>query len=80
VSRNTDGVGIHYSVALCLSLAGVIIGLMTLVLRAGYWEGGTDAVIMRAADVTLSFPPILLADDKLRQAGGLATGACDGDW
>jgi peptide/nickel transport system permease protein len=43
------------SVALAIVL-GVGLGLL-----AGYVGGRTDAVIMRAADVQLSFPPILIA-------------------
>ncbi|WP_293778694.1 ABC transporter permease [uncultured Oxalicibacterium sp.] len=43
------------STAIALSL-GLVLGLL-----AGYFRGLVDAVIMRVADIQLSFPPILVA-------------------
>jgi peptide/nickel transport system permease protein len=53
-ARISLGVGLA-SVALAL-LLGVSLGLLS-----GYFGGKTDAVIMRVADVQLSFPAILIA-------------------
>ena len=60
LSRTLHGSTYTIPVALMVVVSAVVIG-SALGAAAGYLGGWTDAVIMRAADVTLSFPPILLA-------------------
>lgn len=60
MSRTLHGAAYTIPVALMVVISAVIIG-STLGAAAGYMGGWADAIIMRAADVTLSFPPILLA-------------------
>lgn len=60
LSRLIAGAGISlnvgvFSVALAL-LLGTIVGL-----AAGYWGGWVDEVLMRATDILMAFPTILLA-------------------
>jgi peptide/nickel transport system permease protein len=59
-SRTLHGAVYTIPVAVMVVVAAVIIG-SALGAISGYYGGWLDAVIMRAADVTLSFPPILLA-------------------
>ena len=54
------GLRISVGVGLISTLIALVIGA-TLGLLAGFKGGATDALIMRAADLQLSFPPILLA-------------------
>ncbi|WP_093220460.1 MULTISPECIES: ABC transporter permease [unclassified Variovorax] len=54
------GLRISVGVGLVSTLIALVIGA-TLGLLAGFKGGATDALIMRAADLQLSFPPILLA-------------------
>jgi len=54
---------------------GVILGLL-----AGYYGGKVDAVIMRVADVILSFPTILLALLVSGIARALFPGAATAEW
>ncbi|MEY8829564.1 ABC transporter permease [Sedimentitalea sp. XS_ASV28] len=60
LSRTLHGAVYTIPVAVMVVVASVIIG-SALGAVAGFYGGWFDAVIMRAADVTLSFPPILLA-------------------
>lgn len=60
LSRTLHGAAYTIPVALMVVLSAVVIG-STLGAISGYLGGWPDAIIMRAADVTLSFPPILLA-------------------
>ncbi|KZY03550.1 MULTISPECIES: ABC transporter permease [unclassified Sulfitobacter] len=60
LSRTLHGAAYTIPVAVMVVVAAVIIG-SALGAISGYYGGWLDAVIMRAADVTLSFPPILLA-------------------
>lgn len=60
LSRTLHGAAYTIPVAFMVVVSAVIIG-SSVGAAAGYLGGWTDAVIMRAADVTLSFPPILLA-------------------
>jgi peptide/nickel transport system permease protein len=60
LSRTLHGAAYTIPVALMVVVSAVVIG-SALGAVAGYLGGWVDAVIMRAADVTLSFPPILLA-------------------
>jgi peptide/nickel transport system permease protein len=68
----TDGLGrdvytrVVYSYQVSLRIAFGSVGLSLLVgvplgLLAGYWGGFVDAVLMRAVDLLLAFPAILLA-------------------
>lgn len=59
-SRTLHGAVYTIPVAVMVVVAAVIIG-SALGAISGYYGGWLDSVIMRAADVTLSFPPILLA-------------------
>ena len=54
------GLRISLYVGLASTLASVVFGTI-LGLAAGYLGGRTDAVIMRLADIQLSFPAILIA-------------------
>ena len=54
------GLRISLAVGLASTLCALVIGL-TLGLAAAYFGGWTDAVIMRIADIQLSFPAILIA-------------------
>ena len=54
------GTRISFVVGVCAVAFAVTLG-MTLGLVAGYAGGTTDAVLMRVADVQLSFPAILIA-------------------
>ena len=54
------GTRISFVVGVCAVAFAVTLG-MTLGLVAGYSGGTTDAVLMRVADVQLSFPAILIA-------------------
>ena len=54
------GLRISILVGLSSTVIALAIGL-TLGLLAGYFRGRVDAVIMRIADIQLSFPPILVA-------------------
>lgn len=60
LSRTLHGATYTIPVALMVVVCAVIIG-SALGAAAGYLGGWADAILMRAADVTLSFPPILLA-------------------
>lgn len=60
LSRTLHGAVYTIPIALLVVLSAVLIG-STLGALAGFFGGWVDALIMRAADVTLSFPPILLA-------------------
>lgn len=60
LSRTLHGAVYTIPVAVMVVVVAVIIG-SALGAVAGFYGGWFDAVIMRAADVTLSFPPILLA-------------------
>ncbi len=60
LSRTLHGAAYTIPVAVMVVFSAVVIG-STLGAIAGYFGGWFDAVIMRTADVTLSFPPILLA-------------------
>lgn len=60
LSRTLHGATYTIPVAVMVVASAVIIGSV-LGAIAGYYGGWFDAVIMRTADVTLSFPPILLA-------------------
>ncbi len=60
LSRTLHGAAYTIPVALMVVISAVIIG-SALGAISGYYGGWFDAIIMRAADVTLSFPPILLA-------------------
>jgi peptide/nickel transport system permease protein len=60
LSRTLHGATYTIPVAVMVVAAAVVIG-SALGAIAGYFGGWFDAVIMRTADVTLSFPPILLA-------------------
>lgn len=46
---------------LLASAIGITLGLITLGLISGYFGGKVDAIIMRIADVLLSFPTMLIA-------------------
>ncbi len=59
-SRTLHGAAYTIPVAVMVVVFAVVIG-SALGAIAGYFGGWLDAVIMRTADVTLSFPPILLA-------------------
>ncbi len=54
------GTRISFIVGVCAVLFAVAVGI-TVGLVAGYAGGTTDAVLMRVADVQLSFPAILIA-------------------
>jgi len=54
------GLRISLSVGVTSTLAALAIGL-TLGLAAAYFGGRTDALVMRIADIQLSFPAILIA-------------------
>lgn len=54
------GMRISLIVGFCSVIAAAVIGI-TLGLVAGYMGGRTDAIIMRIADVQLTFPAILIA-------------------
>ena len=54
------GMRISLIVGFCSVIAAAILGI-TLGLVAGYIGGRTDAIIMRIADVQLTFPAILIA-------------------
>ncbi|GGI21552.1 ABC transporter permease [Oxalicibacterium faecigallinarum] len=54
------GLRISILVGVSSTVIALAIGL-TLGLLAGYFRGRVDAVIMRVADIQLSFPPILVA-------------------
>ena len=54
------GIRISVMVGVVSTVIALVIGL-TLGLLAGYSGGRTEAVIMRVADIQLSFPPILIA-------------------
>jgi peptide/nickel transport system permease protein len=60
LSRLIYGARIALTVALVAGLATAIIG-STLGLLAGYLRGWVDAVISRAVDIWLAFPPVLFA-------------------
>lgn len=60
LSRTLHGAAWSIPTAVAVVAAAVTIG-STLGAVAGFFGGLAGAVIMRAADVTLSFPPILLA-------------------
>jgi len=60
LSRTLHGAAYTIPVSLMVVISAVFIGSV-LGAVAGYLGGWVDGVIMRAADVTLSFPPILLA-------------------
>ena len=60
LSRTLHGAAYTIPVALMVVLSAIFIG-SALGAAAGYLGRWPDAIIMRAADVTLSFPPILLA-------------------
>ncbi|MDO9526164.1 MAG: ABC transporter permease [Gemmobacter sp.] len=60
LSRTLHGAVYTIPIAFAVVLSAVTIG-STFGALAGFFGGWVDAVIMRAADVTLSFPPILLA-------------------
>lgn len=60
LSRLIWGARISLQVALFSVLAGGVVGSV-LGIAAGYWGGWADAVIMRAADVALALPGIILA-------------------
>lgn len=54
--------GLRISILVGLSSTVIALALgLTLGLLAGYFGGRTDALIMRIADIQLSFPPILVA-------------------
>lgn len=59
-SRTLHGAAYTIPVAVLVVSCAVMIGSLLGAL-SGFFGGWLDAVIMRAADVTLSFPPILLA-------------------
>lgn len=60
LSRTLHGAAYTIPVAVMVVISAVIIG-SALGAIAGYLGGWPDTIIMRAVDVTLSFPPILLA-------------------
>lgn len=60
LSRLADGVQLSISVGLMVMLFGGIIGI-AIGMLAGWRGGHIDAVLMRIADIVLSFPGILLA-------------------
>lgn len=60
LARTLHGAAYTIPVAVMVVVCAVLIG-SALGALAGYFGGWPDAIIMRAADVTLSFPPILLA-------------------
>lgn len=60
LSRTLHGAAYTIPVAVMVVVSAVVIG-SALGAIAGYFGGWWDSVIMRTADVTLSFPPILLA-------------------
>lgn len=60
LSRTLHGAAYTIPVAVMVVVSAVVIG-STLGAIGGFFGGWFDAVIMRAADITLSFPPILLA-------------------
>jgi len=59
-ARTLHGAAYTIPVAVVVVVSAVVIGSVAGA-AAGYLGGWTDSIIMRAADVTLSFPPILLA-------------------
>lgn len=60
LSRTLHGATYTIPVAVMVVISAVAIG-SALGAISGFFGGWFDAVIMRAADITLSFPPILLA-------------------
>lgn len=60
LSRTLHGAAYTIPVAVMVVISAVIIGSV-LGAISGFFGGWFDAVIMRAVDITLSFPPILLA-------------------
>lgn len=60
LSRTLHGAAYTIPVAVMVVISAVAIG-SALGAISGFFGGWFDAVIMRAADITLSFPPILLA-------------------
>jgi peptide/nickel transport system permease protein len=60
LSRSLYGVRQSLPIAVAVIASSVVIGALLGAL-AGYIGGLADELVMRAADVTLSFPPILLA-------------------
>lgn len=60
LSRTLHGATFSIPIAIAVVAAAVIIG-STLGAAAGYLGGWIDGLVMRAVDVTVSFPPILLA-------------------
>lgn len=60
LSRTLNGAVYSVPIAVVVVAAGVAIGA-TLGAIAGYMGGVVDGVIMRLVDVTVSFPPVLLA-------------------
>jgi peptide/nickel transport system permease protein len=59
-ARTLHGAAYTIPIAVLVVFCAVVIG-SAVGAAAGYLGGWTDAIIMRTADVTLSFPPILLA-------------------
>lgn len=60
LSRTLYGAIYSVPIAICVVAAGVFIGAL-LGAIAGFFGGLLDSTIMRLVDVTVSFPPILLA-------------------
>src|SRR5437867_2239660 len=59
LSRLLFGARLSLAVGLASQLIALGVGL-TLGLAAGFYGRSVDALVMRAADVTLAFPPLLL--------------------
>src|SRR3546814_8422647 len=60
LSRTLHGATHSMPIAVCVVACAVALGSLVGAV-AGYVGGWVDAVLMRLVDVTLSFPPILLA-------------------
>jgi peptide/nickel transport system permease protein len=60
LSRLVYGARVSLGVAMSSMAVAALLGV-TLGLLAGFYGGLTDAIIMRAMDLTIAFPPILLA-------------------
>ncbi|MCO5161792.1 MAG: ABC transporter permease [Mesorhizobium sp.] len=74
-SRTMSGAAYSIPIAFIVVAAGAFVGC-TLGALAGFLGGWTNAVVMRLVDVTLSFPPMLLAMAVAASFGpGLATAA-----
>ena len=60
MTRTLYGVRYSLSISVVVVVCSVVIGSLVGAI-AGFFGGWTDSILMRIVDVTLSFPPVLLA-------------------